>query len=148
MPSTPAADLPGEPPRAGRRRLNICVLFTSPAPTLAALKKAGGLAENLGARITLLVLHVVPFPLPLEDPPVSLGWSRERFRALAAQSPVDTVVRLYLCRDRGETLEQALSPKSVVVIGARNARWPFTAAARLRRQLVRAGHEVIFAESE
>ncbi len=130
------------------QRLNICVVFTSVESTLAALRKAGALASSLGARITLLALQVVPFPLPLESPPVLLDWNENRFRAIADESPVETVVRLYLCRDSLDTLKGVLSPKSVVVIGGRKGWWPLTTEKSLSRELRRAGHEVVFVEME
>src|SRR5579859_5329448 len=52
------------------QQLNIAVVFTSVESTLAALKEAGNLANSLSARINLVVPQVVPFPLPLETPPV------------------------------------------------------------------------------
>src|SRR5215472_4868680 len=79
------------------RRLNISMVFTSVEATLAALRKAGNLAASLGARITLLAPQVVPYPLPLGSPPVLLDWNERRFRVIAEQSPVETIVRLYLC---------------------------------------------------
>ncbi len=130
------------------QRLNISVIFTSVEWTVAALRKAGALASSLGSRITLLVPQVVPYPLPLESPPVLLDWNEKRFRSIASESPVETIVRLYLCRDSVETLKNALSPKSVVVIGGRKGWWPFTREKRLAGQLRRAGHEVIFTETE
>jgi hypothetical protein len=48
--------------------LSIAVVLTSVESTLSALKEAGALASSLGARITLLVPQVVPYPLPLETP--------------------------------------------------------------------------------
>ena len=130
------------------QRLNICVIFTSVESTLAALRKAGELASSLGARITLLALQAVPFPLPLESPPVLLDWNENRFRTIASESPVETTVRLYLCRDRVETAKGALSPKSLVVIGGRKGWWPFSPEKRLAAHLRRAGHEIIFTETE
>ena len=56
------------------RKLNISVVFTSIESTLAALKEAGTLAYSLGARITLLVPQVVPYPLALETPPVLIDF--------------------------------------------------------------------------
>jgi hypothetical protein len=140
----------GHPVEGGEQeeRLNIAVIFTSADSTVAALKRAGALASSLGARIVLLATQVVPFPLPLDSPPVLIDWNENRFRAIAGESPVETVVRLYLCRDRIETLKAALSPKSVVVIGGRKKRWPFTAEKTIARQLRRAGHEVIITETE
>src|SRR5215831_10097659 len=55
--------------------LHISVLFTSVEATLAALKRAGELAHSLGVRLTLLAPQMVPYPLPLESPPVLLDWN-------------------------------------------------------------------------
>lgn len=132
-----------EPPA----RLNVAVIFTSIDATLAALRKAGVLADRLSGYITLIVPQTVPYPLPLTSPPVLLDWNERRFRVIANQSPVETRVRLYLCRDRQEALAQVLSPRSLVVIGGRKRWWP-TAEQRLARHLRRAGHEVIFSETE
>jgi len=45
--------------------LNVSVIFTSVGATISALKRAGSLAQSLGARITLLVPQIMPYPLPL-----------------------------------------------------------------------------------
>ncbi len=127
--------------------LNIDVVFTSVDPTLAALKKAGALASRLNARITLLIPQIVPYPLPLETPPVLLEFNERRFRIIASESSVETTVRIYLCRDQLETLAVVLKPHSVVVVGGRRRWWP-TAEKRLAGKLHRAGHEVIFTETE
>ena len=128
-------------------RLNVSVVFTSIEATIAALKKAAGLASRLNAHITLLVPQIVPYPLPLTSPPVLLDFNERRFRVLAEQSAVETRVCLYLCRDRWETLTVVLKPRSVVVLGGRKRWWP-TAEKRLAHRLRRAGHEVVFAETE
>jgi len=127
--------------------LNIDVIFTSIETTLAALRQAGTLAHKLGARITLVVPQVVPYPLPVTSPPVLLDWNERRFRVIAEGSPVETSVRLYLCRDRLETLKSVLRPHSLVVLGGRKRWWP-TTEKRLVRKLRRLGHEVIFVEAE
>jgi hypothetical protein len=131
----------------GSPRLNVDVIFTSIDATLAALKKAAALASRLGARITLLVPQVVPYPLPLESPPVLLEWNERRFRVIAEECPVETTVHIYLCRDRFETFAAVLKPESLVVVGGRKLWWP-TSESRLARALRRAGHEVLFAEAE
>jgi hypothetical protein len=128
-------------------RLNVAVVFTSVEATLAALRKAGDLANRLGGRITIVVPQVVPFPLPTTSPPVLLDWNEQRFRVIASESPVETTVLIYLCRDRLETLIAVLSPRSLVVVGGPRRWWP-TAEERLARSLRRAGHEVIFTETE
>jgi hypothetical protein len=125
--------------------LSIAVVFTSVDATVAALKRAGTLAESLGAHITLIAPQVVPFPLPLTSPPVLLEFQEKRFREIAAESPVDITVRLYLCRDSLETLKKVLRPHSLIVVGGRKRWWP-TQAKRLVRRLRHSGHEVILAE--
>jgi hypothetical protein len=145
---TPVAGGPGKlPEEAAAFLLNIDVVFTSVQATLAAFQHAGELARHLNARITLVVPQVVPYPAPLESPPVLLEFSEKRFRDLASQSPVDTAVRIYLCRDRWEVLKQILKPRSLVVIGGRKRWWP-TAESRLARRLHRNGQEVVFAPTE
>jgi hypothetical protein len=145
---TPAIRRPAPAqPKPEEHRLNVAVVFTSTSATLAALKEAGALADSLSARITLVVPQVVPFPLPLESPPVLLDFSEQRFQQIAADSPVETTVQIYLCRDRMETLRSVLPRRSVVVIGGRRRWWP-SREQRLARQLQRAGHEVIFTETE
>jgi len=144
----PATKLPQRPGvEEADQKLNISVVFTSVESTLTALREAGDLATSLGARITLLVLQVVPYPLPLESPQVPIEFSERRFRAIASQSPVETTVHIYLCRDKLETLTAALSPGSLVVLGGRKRWWP-TREKKLAQQLRRAGHEVLFKETE
>jgi hypothetical protein len=128
-------------------RLNISVVFTAVDSTLAALKQAGAMASSLGARLTLVVPQVVPYPLPLASPPVLLDFSERRFRVIAGASQVETQVRIYLCRDRLDTLATVLKPHSLVVIGGRKRWWP-RSEKRLANRLRRAGHEVIFSETE
>ncbi len=145
----PSTGLPVRPglEKAGRG-LNISVVFTSVESTLAALKEAGALASSLGARIMLLVPQVVPYPLPLETPPVLVDFNEKRFRVIASQTPVQTSVYIYLCRDKIHTLTSVLKPGSIVVLGGRKRwLWP-TPDEVLARELRRAGHEVIFKPME
>lgn len=127
-------------------RLNITVVFTSNEGTLTALRTAGTLAKQLNGRITIVVPQVVSYQLPLNEPPVSEEWSRRHFHVLAEGCPVETAVRLYLCRDSWETLNKVLKPHSLVVVGRGNHWW--SAENRLARRLRRAGYEVVLAETE
>jgi len=129
------------------QKLNVTVVFTCVKATVAAMKKAGALAESLGARITLVVPQVVPFPLELTSPPVLLEFQERRFRDIAKLSPVEINVKLYLCRDEMETAKAVLKPHSLVVVGGRRRFWP-TREKALARTLRKAGHEVIFIEAE
>src|SRR5215467_5445052 len=64
-------------------RLDVAVVFTSAGATIAALRRAGTLASSLNGRILLVVPQIVPFPLPLEKPPVLIDFSERRFREIA-----------------------------------------------------------------
>ena len=134
-------------PPATETKLNVTVLYTSIEGTLAALRAAGTLASKLGGRITIVVPEVVPYHLPLNEPPVRHDWNEKRFRVLAADSFVETSVRFYLCRDRDEMLAKRLRPHSLVVLGGKKYWWP-TRESRLARRLRSMGHEVILAETE
>jgi hypothetical protein len=68
-------------------------------------------------------------------------------RVIASHSRVQTTVVIYLCRDRMDMLDTVLSPRSLVVLGGHKRWWP-TAEKRLASNLRRAGHEVIFTETE
>jgi hypothetical protein len=138
---------PSAPAGRSENGLNITVVFTSTEATLGALREAAVLANRLSGRITLLVPQIVPYPLPLSSPPVLLDWNHRRFRILAGLSLVQTKVLLYLCRDRDDALRSALPPRSLVVLGGRHRWWP-TAEKRLAACLRRAGHEVVFKETE
>ena len=122
--------------------LNIAVIYNSVEFTLSALRKAGALAHSLHARITLIVPEIVPYPLPLGSPPVEREFKERAFRILADEGPVETSVRIYVCRDRLEMLRTVLDPHSLIVMGGKDRWWP-TKEDRLADQLRRLGHQVV-----
>lgn len=103
------------------RKLDLKVIFTDLPRTAAALTTARNMARGLRARITLMVAQVVPYPLPLADPPVPLEFTRRLIEPMAEDA--DTAVEILLCRDRYETIRRALPPDSVVIVGAPKWRW-------------------------
>lgn len=129
-------------------QLTIDVIYTSRNATSVALRKAAWLAKHLSARITLLVFQVVPYPLPIESPPVLLDWNERRFRAISEENAVEASVQFYLCRDRETATEKVLPPDSFVVVGGRRRWWWPTGEERLVRKLRAAGHSVTYAEVE
>ncbi len=122
--------------------LQIYVIFTEYARTGYALEAASLMAEDLGATLTLLAAQVVPYPLPLEDPPVAPEFSERRLAAMAGRQSPAAEVRLLFCRDRGDTIRKALAPRSLVVIGEAGP-WRSREERGLARLLRRDGHEVI-----
>jgi hypothetical protein len=113
--------LPAEPQPSGEGpRLDLKVIFTDLRKTSAALQTARTMARGLGARITLMVAQVVPYPLPLTAPDVPSEFTAHLLESIAAD---DTSVEIYLCRDRNEAIRRALPPGSVVIVGARKRGW-------------------------
>jgi len=144
----PVTGIPARPfTQETESKLDIQVVFTSVDTTLAALKEAGNLAGSLGARITLIVPQIVPYPLPLTSPPVLVDFNERRLRVIASNCSVETRVSIYLCRDPLETLQSVLKPHSLVVLGSRKRWWP-TAEKRLAKKLRRFGHQVVVSERE
>jgi len=128
-------------------RLSIFVVFTSIDWTLKALEKAGEIARPVGANIVVLAVQIVPYPLPLEKPPVSMEFLIKRFEERVGEFPERTKISVYLCRDPMETFKRILSRNSPVVIGIKKRLLP-TRYERLARKLHRAGYDVILAETE
>jgi hypothetical protein len=130
----------------GPRDLVVNVIFTDPEGTALALETAGSLAGSLGASIQLLAAQAVPYRLPLDEPQVSVRFAERLLSDLVDgldQDAFETSARLYLCRNRLETLMRVLRPNSLVVIGGRKRWWP-TAASRMARALRSKGHQVVF----
>ena len=102
------------------------------------------MATGLGAQITLIAAQVIPYPLSLAQPDVAVEFTEHSLERLAADNEK---VEIYLCRDRNETIRQALPPDSVAIVGARQRRWwPswwLSADSRLVRWLRRDGRRVV-----
>ncbi len=122
--------------------LEIVVLHTEGKETVGALKMAADLASGL-APVRLLAIQQVPYPLPLDAPPVSVEFLEKSFSNMTSAAGVDACIDIRLCRDARAVVERELGPHCVVVIGGRRRWWP-TAATRLARQLERLGHQVVF----
>ena len=122
--------------------LQLYVIFTDLPATNLALEAANQLAHDLDARVTVLVAQVVPYPLAPECPPVSVRFTEQVLSRLVRDRELETTVHVYLCRDRDETIRQALLPESIVVVGSRK-RWWRKAEKALARVLRRDGHHVI-----
>lgn len=126
----------------GDAPLEVIVLHTTTNATLQALRTAARLAEGLAARIRLLVLETVPYPLPVNNPQVPVEFTKRHFRTVALDTSIDTHVDIRLGRDKKQMLESALKPHSLVVMAAKKGWWP-TAESRLAKRLERLGHQVV-----
>ena len=125
--------------------LRVHVIHTTAAGTRAALLNAGMLANGLGAELTLLAAHVVPYPLPLHTPASPAAFTEQALSALAAGCGVDAQIKVLLCRDRDETLPKWLARDAIVVAGVARRIGPGSCWWLLRR-LRKAGYKVIVVE--
>jgi len=146
--------LPSEPcPSNDGRKLDLKVIFTDLRKTAAALTAARSMARGLGARITLIVAQVVPYPLPLAAPDVPVEFTERLLESITwdqegeDHDDTDATVEIYLCRDRNETISRALPADSLVIVGAR--KWPWWPSwlpqpdRQLTRMLRRGGWRVL-----
>jgi len=118
------------------------VIFTDMPSTKAALSAAASMARGLGARITILVAQVVPYPLPLDEPAVPIEFTERQLERMASEQEEETAVEIHLCRSRNQTIRQAVGSASVVVIGGPKHWWP-TPEKTLARLLRRDGRRVL-----
>jgi hypothetical protein len=139
LPAAPV-DLARQPDHPAE--LQVTVVSTAIPATLAALRRAGELAHELGAHIRIVVPQVVPYPLPLDRPPVAPDFTARHFRTLCFDGAVETTIEVRLCRDAFDAVAQDLAPESLVIIGGQK-RWWFTEEHRLARKLTLAGHHVL-----
>lgn len=130
--------------------LRVTVISTNWEGTQAALRLAGKLVKDLGARITLLAVHEVPFHFPLEKPPVSMGFLERNQTCLVYESEVhadEVSVEVVLCRNRKECLKRSLKPHSLVIVGGKRRRW-MNKARELKQWLESLGHQAVYASVE
>lgn len=128
------------------RELAVCVPYTNSDLTRAALTATVTLTRNLGARVTLIGVLVVPFPLPLQRPGVSLNFVEQELQAAARDIELELDAQIVIARDRQDAFRRAISPESLVVLATKKRWWP-TQQAKLARLLVRAGHRVALLET-
>ena len=114
------------PVRAHSESLPLAVVFTTVPGTLAALARAGRLAQDLDFSLTLLIPQVVPYQVPITCPPVAIEHTWQMALSLIsgfAMGACDVSVHICLCRDRLECLSRLISPRSIVFVGGRNSWW-------------------------
>ena len=126
--------------------LEIFVPFTTERGTFAALHAAFRLSIDLRARIEMIAPEIVPYPLPLNRPPVAPSFVENRYRSLLEQRGVAARIQIRLCRQPREAIACALNPKSLVVVGASRRWWP--TEERLCGWLRSQGHFVIIVRAD
>jgi len=138
---------PVSTPEVQTPELEVNLVYTRLPGAATSLNVASGLARGLGARVTVHVALVIPYPLELKSPQVPVQFTEQQLLAMAGEQPVDTVILKYLCRDLTETIRRVLKPDCVVIVGGRK-RWWTTREYRLAAALRRDGHHVILSYAD
>jgi hypothetical protein len=121
--------------------LELVVPYTKPALTAPALAAAVDLSRGFEAEVTLMAVHVLPYPSPLECQEGIRKRLESEMTALARTSPASIKVRLVFARDRVDAYLGLLPRRSLVVIGAKD-RWWRTREESFARRLTSGGHSV------
>src|SRR5262249_36544352 len=119
----------------------VVIPYTTPKLTLAALRHAG-VCTDLNVHVALVDVQVVPFPCPLDEPPINREFSERRLRDLFAQTKLPGTTGIMYTRDRLEGYSRALEPASLVILATRKHWWR-TREQKLAHALRKAGHEVL-----
>jgi hypothetical protein len=120
--------------------LDLVVPVTTPELTRASIRAAERLASGIWAQIRLLKIQLVPFPLQITAPPVSVEFLCAQLLRYVSSLPLRREVKL--AREFQPALRRALRIDSVVLIGSKRRRWR-TRNERLAADLHRAGYAVI-----
>ena len=134
----------------GNPQLQITVISTTPKGTLAALKTAARLANNLDAPITLAIIKVVRRHLSLDVPPLLIEFIEKRAFALVSDAGIRdraVSIQIWICHDRKKCLRQALGPQTLAVVGG-TKHWWRRDEQKLEEWLCREGYPTIFSDAD
>jgi hypothetical protein len=125
----------------------VYAVYTSPEPTLIALRTANAFANAMGVPLTLLHLRAVPYNWPIDAPSGISPIQTASFSKRLCAAALEPRIAVHLCRDERDAIALALKPHSLVVIGS-DRHWWQRAAERWRHMLEAAGHFVVIAAAE
>ena len=129
------------PSGIGTGVLWVVIPFTTPELTRVALRHAG-VCSDLDVHVALVDIQVVPFPCPLDQPPINKEFSERRLQQLLKESRLPGQAAVVYTRDWFEAFGKMLEPKSLVILATKKRWWP-TRQERLARTLAKAGHQVM-----
>lgn len=128
--------------------LELVVPFTEAYATAVALEKAAALTAGLDARVLLLAVHTLPYPVPFVCPALVHAHLVEQLMELASHCRLAVQPQVVLTRDRMEGFRYAMKPASTVLVATcKRHFWP-TPEEKLARDLVRDGHHVALLQIE
>jgi hypothetical protein len=136
-------DFAGDPQEARPKApLEINVVLGGLENAESVLHTAASFATGLHAKLTIHFPRVVPYPLPLKSPPVSVELVERNLLELSARQAIETSANVYFCRDRSDTIREILKPGSLVILNVKR-QWLGSFEKTLSRRLLRDGHRVV-----
>ena len=123
------------------RPLEVVVPYTGAALAAQALEAAIELARGVEAEVTLMAVHVLPYPAPLECQEGIRRHLEAELATATRTSPVSIRIKLVFARDRADAYLGLLKRHALVVIAAKD-RWWRTREESLARRLTSSGHSV------
>jgi hypothetical protein len=127
---------------ASEKVIEVVVLYTSVELAEAALKRAEELAHGMELRVRLVYAQIVPYPLPVDKPPINLDHLQHELALVSEHSGLAVEGEIVLARDIQTALQTTLKPHSIVVLASRRRLWR-TKEESLKKECVKAGHEVV-----
>ena len=121
--------------------LGVVIPYTTLELTKAALRHTG-VCTDLNLRVSLVDVQIVPFPCPLDQPPVNREFSEQRLRDLLTDSQLQGSAEVLYARDWLDGFRRVVEPGSLVILGTKK-RWWRTREEKLARVLMKAGHQVM-----
>ena len=106
------------------RSLSVKVIYTSPEPTITALRAVESLARDLSATVHIRAMITIPRQLATEFAFTSLQFFKRLITDLierVGSRRFEYVLHMYVCRSRIDTLLKVLRPSSLLVIGVAGA---------------------------
>ena len=126
--------------------LEIVVPYTGPETTAAALERAAALTAGLNARVSLVAVHTLPYPVPFVCPSLVHAYLVEQLLELAGRCALTVQPQVVLARDRMEGFRYVLKPGSTVLVATRRHALRThvfrTREEKLARALAHDGHKV------
>ena len=119
----------------------VNIPYTTPELTRVALRHVAARGD-LNVHVSLVDIQVVPFPCPLDQPPINGEFSEHRLRELFKEAGLPGRTAVLYTRDWLEGFLSVLEPRSLVVMAIHKRRWR-TRETKRARALSKAGHQVM-----
>jgi hypothetical protein len=126
--------------------LPVYVVATTDEGTLAALNAARAFSSGFPSSITLVVPHVVPYPLAIDHPLVPISFSIARFAKLTAELDTEVTLRVCVCRPGDFRFDSIMPSDVVVLVGGTRGRLRRTREQRLVDRLSARGRRALFVD--